>query len=97
MAGLATNTGQLEFFNVDDMNSHRSQQHFMCTDVAWDFTGRYVCTYVDVNRDMEHGYIIWSFTGDMLYRCALHTAKDFDVYGKLISFSNNRCRSQWKA
>jgi hypothetical protein len=63
-AGLETAAGQLEFFNVDDMNSHGSQQHFMCTTVAGT-TRDSRLHHVDSTRDMEHGYI-WSFTGDAL-------------------------------
>ena len=69
LAGLDSNTGTLEFFNVDDMATLRTQAHFLCNNVAWDQTGRFVCSWVDDERDMEHGYVMWSFTGDMLYRC----------------------------
>eukprot|EP01025_Chloroclados_australasicus_P046582 TRINITY_DN5137_c0_g2_i1.p2 TRINITY_DN5137_c0_g2~~TRINITY_DN5137_c0_g2_i1.p2 ORF type:complete len:174 (-),score=31.19 TRINITY_DN5137_c0_g2_i1:212-709(-) len=50
------------------MATLRTQQHFLCNHVTWDQTGRHVCSWVDGARDMEHGYIIWSFTGEMLYR-----------------------------
>ena len=70
LAGLAGTQGALEFFNVDDMSTLRLQQHFMCNNVKWDQTGRYACTWVDAHRDMDHGYVMWSFTGEMLYRCA---------------------------
>ena len=68
LAGLAGTQGALEFFNVDDMSTLRLQQHFMCNNVKWDQTGRYACTWVDAHRDMDHGYVMWSFTGEMLYR-----------------------------
>lgn len=69
LAGLDSNAGTLEFFNVDDMATLRTQAHFLCNNVKWDQTGRFVCTWVDDARDMEHGYVMWSFTGEMLYRC----------------------------
>lgn len=68
LAGISSTQGALEFFNVDDMSPLRSQQHFMCNNVKWDQTGRYACSWVDAHRDMDHGYIIWSFTGELLYR-----------------------------
>lgn len=69
LAGLDQTSGQLEFFNVDDLATLRCQQHFLCNNVKWDATGRYVATWVDDSRDMEHGYIVWSFTGEMMFRC----------------------------
>jgi translation initiation factor 3 subunit B len=69
LAGLAGTQGALEFFNVDDMSTLRLQQHFMCNNVKWDQTGRYACSWVDAHREIDHGYVVWSFTGDMLYRC----------------------------
>lgn len=69
LAGLASTQGSLEFFNVDDMATLRLQAHFMCNNVRWDQSGRYVCSWVDASRDMDHGYVMWSFTGEILYRC----------------------------
>lgn len=71
LAGLASTQGSLEFFNVDDMATLRLQAHFMCNNVRWDQSGRYVCSWVDASRDMDHGYVMWSFTGEILYRCVL--------------------------
>lgn len=71
LAGLSGTQGAMEFFNVDDMSTLRLQQHFMCNNVKWDQTGRYACSWVDAHRDMDHGYVIWSFTGELLYRYAL--------------------------
>ena len=70
LAGLASTQGSLEFFNVDDMATLRLQTHFMCNNVRWDQSGRYVCSWVDASRDMDHGFVMWSFTGEILYRCA---------------------------
>jgi Eukaryotic translation initiation factor eIF2A len=74
LAGLDTNAGTLEFFNADDMATLRTQAHFLCNNVKWDQTGRFVCSWVDDARDMEHGYVMWSFTGEMLYRCVRRAA-----------------------
>ena len=45
-------------------------EHFMCTDIEWDPTGRYVATSVTHIHQMENGFNIWSFHGNLLYRCA---------------------------
>jgi translation initiation factor 3 subunit B len=34
--------GQLEFYNVDDLETMNNAEHFCATDVEWDPTGRYV-------------------------------------------------------
>lgn len=69
LAGLDSNAGALEFFNADDMATLRTQAHFLANNVAWDSSGRYVCSWVDDARDMEHGFVVWSFAGELLYRC----------------------------
>lgn len=68
IAGLKGLSGQLEFFNVDDMDTMAINEHFMCTDVDWDPTGRYVATSVTSVHQMENGYIMWSFLGQQLYK-----------------------------
>ncbi|XP_057550220.1 eukaryotic translation initiation factor 3 subunit B-like [Amaranthus tricolor] len=68
LAGLKGFNGQLEFFNVDDLETMATTEHFMCTDVEWDPTGRYVATVVTSVHEMENGFNIWSFNGKLLYR-----------------------------
>lgn len=41
IAGLKGFNGQLEFFNVDDLETTATAEHFTCTDIEWDPTGRY--------------------------------------------------------
>jgi translation initiation factor 3 subunit B len=41
-AGLKGMNGQLEFYNVDDLETMNNAEHFCATDVEWDPTGRYV-------------------------------------------------------
>jgi translation initiation factor 3 subunit B len=43
-------------------------EHFMATDIEWDPTGRYVATSVTTVHEMENGFTIWSFNGNMVYR-----------------------------
>ncbi len=42
--------GVLEFWDINAMELMGYQEHLMCTNVAWDPTGRYVATYVSVLR-----------------------------------------------
>jgi len=55
LAGLKTMNGQFEFFNVDEMETMATSEHFMATDVEWDPTGRYVTTAVTSVHQMENG------------------------------------------
>ncbi|XP_070025650.1 eukaryotic translation initiation factor 3 subunit B-like [Nicotiana tabacum] len=68
LAGLKGFNGQLEFFDVDELETMASAEHFMATDVEWDPTGRYVATSVTSVHEMENGFNIWSFNGKLLYR-----------------------------
>lgn len=67
LAGFKQLNGQLEFFNVDEMETLNTAEHFMATDVEWDPTGRYVASSVTSVQPMENGFIIWSFNGKQLY------------------------------
>ena len=70
LGGLKAMNGQLEFFGVDDMEPYRAAEHFMCTNIEWDPTGRYVATSVTSIHQMENGFNLWLFNGTPLYRCA---------------------------
>ena len=59
--------GQLEFFNVDEFEPMSAAEHFMCTDVEWDPTGRFVATSVGHIHQMENGFIVWLFNGTELH------------------------------
>lgn len=58
---------QTEFFNVDEMETMATAEHFMATDVDWDPTGRYVATSVTSIHQMDNGFKVWSFNGRLLY------------------------------
>ncbi|KAH7850144.1 hypothetical protein Vadar_028516 [Vaccinium darrowii] len=68
LAGLKGFNGQLEFYNVDELETMATTEHFMATDIEWDPTGRYVATSVTSVHEMENGFNIWSFNGKLLYR-----------------------------
>nr|AIZ68196.1 eukaryotic translation initiation factor 3 subunit B-like protein [Albuca bracteata] len=67
LAGLKGFNGQLEFYNVDELETMATGEHFMATDIDWDPTGRYVATSVTSVHEMENGFHIWSFNGKLLY------------------------------
>ncbi|KAF7085558.1 hypothetical protein CFC21_088970 [Triticum aestivum] len=67
LAGLMGFNGQLEFFNVDDLEPMATGEHFMATDIMWDPTGRYLATAVTSVHEMENGFQIWSFNGKQIY------------------------------
>ncbi|PSS11950.1 Eukaryotic translation initiation factor 3 subunit B like [Actinidia chinensis var. chinensis] len=68
LAGLKGFNGQLEFYNVDELETMGAAEHFSATDIEWDPTGRYVATSVTSVHEMENGFNIWSFNGKLLYR-----------------------------
>ncbi|XP_078439767.1 eukaryotic translation initiation factor 3 subunit B-like [Wolffia australiana] len=68
LAGLKGFNGQLEFYNVDELETMATEEHFMATDIEWDPTGRYVATSVTSVQEMENGFNIWSFNGKLLYK-----------------------------
>ncbi|KAF8380666.1 hypothetical protein HHK36_028156 [Tetracentron sinense] len=68
LAGLKGLNGQLEFYNVDALETMAMAEHFMATYIEWDPTGRYVATSVTSVHEMENGFHIWSFNGKLLYR-----------------------------
>jgi len=68
IAGLKQMNGQLEFLDVETMESIAKDTHQLCTDVAWDFTGRFVASYVSNWKTRgENGFIIWSCRGRKIY------------------------------
>ncbi|GAB2216127.1 hypothetical protein Droror1_Dr00023895 [Drosera rotundifolia] len=60
--------GSLNFTMLMSLKQCVLPDHFMAPDIEWDPTGRYVATYVTSLHEMENGFIIWSFNGNLLYR-----------------------------
>lgn len=72
LAGLRSMNGCLEFVDTSDFTTMGNGEHFMCTDVEWDPTGRYVITGVSWwGHKVDNGYWIWNFQGKILKRVAL--------------------------
>jgi hypothetical protein len=69
LAGLKQLGGEMEWYNVNELQTMGADEHFMCTDVEWDPTGRYVTTGVSHFRHQtENGYYLWSSQGKCLGR-----------------------------
>jgi len=69
LAGLRQMNGVLEFIDTADFTSMGSGEHFMCTDVEWDPTGRYVITGVSYwGHKVDNAYWMWNFQGKILKR-----------------------------
>ena len=67
MANLKGTSGQLEWVDVNAMQTIGEAEHFMCSDIEWDPTGRFVATSVSHWRhQMENGFIMWSSHGHEL-------------------------------
>merc|ERR1711865_371287 len=74
LAGLGDGlNGALEFWDVDNQTSLKEQEHYKCTGVEWDPSGRMVATSVkqplenfNYKFQMDNGFKIWSFQGQLL-------------------------------
>jgi translation initiation factor 3 subunit B len=73
LAGLGEINGVLEFWDTDEKQSITIQEHFKCTHVEWDPSGRVVATSVCQPIDnsyykfqMDNGYNLWTFQGKLL-------------------------------
>eukprot|EP00871_Galdieria_phlegrea_P003094 jgi/Galph1/3786/GphlegSOOS_G2505.1 len=78
LAGLGSLNGQLEFYNLNEQESMNQTEHFMCEDVEWDSTGRFVATWVTcVRNKMECGYILWSFYGKEIHQATIPMFSQF--------------------
>ena len=66
LAGLGSMNGQLEWVDVDAVESLAQNEHFMASEVEWDPSGRYVITAV--TQPIGDGGGHWRFTHDNGYR-----------------------------
>merc|ERR1712055_800706 len=64
--------GVLEFIDTSDFTSMGGGEHFMCTDVEWDPTGRDVMTGVSWwGHKVDNAYWLWNFQGKILKRSSV--------------------------
>jgi len=71
LAGLRNLNGSLGWWSCTEKELVQTgeDEHFMCTDIEWDPTGRYVATSVQALRhNMENGYNIWSSQGRLIIK-----------------------------
>ncbi|KAJ0392325.1 hypothetical protein P43SY_003156 [Pythium insidiosum] len=73
LAGLGEINGVLEFWDTDEKQSITIQEHFKCTHVEWDPSGRVVmsavCQPIDNSYykfQMDNGFTLWTFQGKKL-------------------------------
>jgi len=72
LAGMRSMAGALEFIDTSDFTTMNNGEHFMCTDIEWDPTGRYVMSAVSWwGHKVDNAYWMWSFQGKILkrYQC----------------------------
>jgi len=75
LAGFGAFGGALEFYDAQDLDTLRTEQHPMANQLEWDPTGRYVASVVSYWRhqsSLENGYTIWDFQGKEL----LHVSRE---------------------
>merc|ERR1712054_151539 len=64
LANLSGTAGNLEWVDVNQTQTIGEAEHFMCSDIEWDPTGRFVATSVSHWRhQMENGYHMWTSHG----------------------------------
>ncbi|KAJ3040110.1 Translation initiation factor 3 subunit b [Rhizophlyctis rosea] len=69
LGGVRGFQGDLQFWDVEELTLMNTGEHYMCTDVEWDPTGRYVMTSVSYWRvQTDTGFTLWTFTGQLLSR-----------------------------
>ncbi|CAK4508824.1 unnamed protein product [Aphanomyces euteiches] len=73
LAGMGELNGVLEFWDVDEKQSISIQEHFKCSHVEWDPSGRVVASSVcqpinnfNAKYTMDNGYNLWTFQGKLL-------------------------------
>jgi len=80
-AGLGNMNGMLEWFDADNGETISQQEHFMCNEVEWDPSGRYLSTSVtqpigdqSFKYGMETGYRMWTMHGAALCNVPVESA-----------------------
>ncbi|KAJ3413176.1 Translation initiation factor 3 subunit b [Chytridiales sp. JEL 0842] len=67
LAGIRAFQGELEFWDIDDMVMLGAGEHYMCTDVEWDPSGRYVLSSISYWRNQtDTGFMLWNSVGQNL-------------------------------
>eukprot|EP01010_Urceolus_cornutus_P001313 NODE_184_length_2090_cov_947.391965_g145_i0.p1 GENE.NODE_184_length_2090_cov_947.391965_g145_i0~~NODE_184_length_2090_cov_947.391965_g145_i0.p1 ORF type:complete len:591 (+),score=160.45 NODE_184_length_2090_cov_947.391965_g145_i0:249-2021(+) len=99
LAGFGSFNGNLEFWNVNEMEITGSGEHFMCTDVEWDPSGRYVASSVSYyHHQLENGYTLWTFQGNQVLSFSREKFKKFSWRPRPAALlTDNRLKSIQKS
>ncbi|KAJ3384809.1 Translation initiation factor 3 subunit b [Lobulomyces angularis] len=69
-------SGELEFWDAEELVMHSSAEHFHVSDIEWDPTGRYVISSVSFwSNPTDNGYQIWTFQGTHLLKQPINQFK----------------------
>lgn len=67
LAGLDSTSAFLEFWTASDLTCLGVKEHFLATDMEWDPSGRFVCSWVSYWRHQtENGFMLWDLKGDLV-------------------------------
>lgn len=78
LAGIRSHTGTLQFWDTQENVLLASEEHYACTNIEWDPTGRYVATCVSSwHVQTDTGFMMWTFTGSVITREIIHGFKQF--------------------
>lgn len=78
LAGVQGQTGDLQFWDVDDLTQLSVGEHYGCTNIEWDSTGRYAVSFVSAwHSQNDHGLIVWSLAGQELAKQNIVGLKQF--------------------
>ncbi|KAJ3371648.1 Translation initiation factor 3 subunit b [Kappamyces sp. JEL0680] len=78
IAGIRGLSGDLQFWDVEDMTLMATGEHYNCTDIEWDPTGRYVVSSVSSwHVQNDNGLTVWTLTGVELSKQNITGLKQF--------------------
>jgi translation initiation factor 3 subunit B len=78
LMGLRGSGGALQFWDAEENTLLATEEHYNCSNVEWDHTGRYVTTCVSSwHTQTDTGFMMWSFTGNLIVRQIIPGFKQF--------------------
>ena len=78
LAGVRAHQGQLQFWDTEENTLMASEEHYACTDLEWDPTGRFVISGVSGwHIQTDTGFMMWTCTGTLLTRQMIPGYKTF--------------------